>query len=57
MLAKLLKEYTDYDIYGNRIRAIAFFFLYYLKLNGLTSSSNNYLSSTSYLMILYNYYQ
>ena len=53
LTAKLLNLYLYLD--KNKFLPIAYFWIFFLKLNGLVGRKEGYLSSTAYLMILVNY--
>jgi len=55
-LALLLKHYTDFDDSKSmKVKKLAFFFIFYLKISELTAVENGYPSSVAYLIMLYNY--
>ena len=55
LTAKLLNLYLFLD--KNKFLPLAYFWLFFLKLNGFVGEKRGYLSSMSYLMMLVNYLQ
>jgi cation transport regulator ChaC len=55
LLAKLLNLYTFLD--RNKFLPLAYFWLFFLKINGFVGQKRGFLSSTTYLMMLINYLQ
>ena len=54
-LANLLNSYLYFE--KERIKKLAFFWIFFLKCNGLVGEKNGYPSSVAYLIILINYLQ
>lgn len=55
LMGKLLNSYLFMD--KNKFLPLAYFWLFFLKINGLVGEKRGYLSSTTYLMMLINYLQ
>jgi len=55
LVSKLLNLYMYLD--KNKFLPLAYFWIFFLKINGFIGRRRGYLSSTAYLMMLVNYLQ